>query len=280
MLNQQTNQSQNQTDKPISLNSENYYDSETDEQYQSPTFFKKFLACEAETMAEINGDYKPDFKKALLVGNYLHSYFESPEAHQKFIDDNQDELLSKRSPHGLLKEYKDANKMIDTLKDDNGFKQLYQGDKEVIVTGKIDNVPWKGKIDCLNLERGYFIDLKTTQDILKEYWNSEERIKESFVAKWNYQLQMYVYQELIHQTFGVWCEPYIVAVSKQDVPDKAIISIPNERLTEAELLIEREQPHIEDVRHGIVEPERCERCEYCRMTKKLGTIVSMDDLIQ
>lgn len=279
MLKQNQEQSNQTADKPISLNSENYYDLETDQQYQSPTFFKKFLACEAETMAEINGEYKPDFKKALLVGNYLHTYFESSEAHQKFIDDNQDELLSKRKPHGLLKEYKDADKMIDTLKDDEGFTQLYKGDKEVIVTGQIANVNWKGKIDCLNLDRGYFIDLKTTQDILKEYWNSETRTKESFIAHWNYQLQMYVYQQLIHQTFGAWCTPYIVAVSKQDVPDKAIISIPEDRLSESELLIEQEQSHIDDVKNGDVEPARCERCEYCRLTKKLGNIVSMDELI-
>ena len=90
---------------------------------------------------------------------------------------------------------------------------------------------------------------------------------------------MYVYQELIYQTFGVWCEPYIVAVSKQDIPDKQVFSIPENRLSEAQLLIEREQPHIEDVRQGRVEPARCERCEYCRLTKKLGEIVSMDDLI-
>lgn len=276
---------QNQTPKTTAknkqafLNSDNYYNSSTDLIYQSPTYFKKFLACEAETMAEIKGEYKPDFKDALLVGNYLHSYFESKEAHQKFIDENREEMYSKRKPYGLLGKYRIADSMIETLSNDEMFRKLYQGDKEAIVTGQIDNVDWKGKIDCLNLDRKYFIDLKTTRDIHKKYWNVEDHEWNSFVASWNYQLQMYVYQELIHQTFGVWCEPYIVAVSKQDVPDKAIISIPNERLTEAELLIEREQPHIEDVRHGRVEPTRCEHCEYCRLTKKLGEIVSMDDLI-
>lgn len=277
---------QNQTpkttvkNKQASLNSDNYYDNSTDLIYQSPTYFKKFLNCEAETMAEIKGEYKPDFKDALLVGNYLHSYFESKEAHQKFIDDNREEMYSKRKPYGLLGKYRIADSMIETLSNDEMFRKLYQGGKEVIVTGQIDNVDWKGKIDCLNLDRKYFIDLKTTRDIHKKYWNVEDHEWNSFVASWNYQLQMYVYQELIHQTFGVWCEPYIVAVSKQDVPDKAIISIPNERLTEAELLIEQEQPHIEDVRNGRVEPKRCERCEYCRLTKKLGEIVSMDDLIE
>lgn len=266
--------------KQAFLNSNNYYDSSTDLIYQSPTYFKKFLACEAETMAEIKGDYKPDFKDALLVGNYLHSYFESKEAHQKFIDDNQEEMYSKRKPYGLLGKYRIADSMIETLSNDEMFRKLYQGDKEAIVTGQIDNVDWKGKIDCLNLDRKYFIDLKTTRDIHKTYWNQETHKRENFIATWNYQLQMYVYQELIHQTFGVWCEPYIVAVSKQDIPDKQVFSIPENRLSEAQLLIEREQPHIEDVRCGRVEPTRCERCEYCRSTKKLSEIISMDDLIE
>ena len=266
--------------KQAFLNSNNYYDSSTDLIYQSPTYFKKFLACEAETMAEIKGEYKPDFKDALLVGNYLHSYFESKEAHQKFIDDNQEEMYSKRKPYGLLSKYKIADSMIETLANDEMFQKLYQGDKEVIVTGQIDNVDWKGKIDCLNLDRKYFIDLKTTRDIYKTYWDQETHKRESFIASWNYQLQMYVYQELIHQTFGVWCEPYIVAVSKQDIPDKQVFSIPDYRMEDAKTQIRLYQDHIEDVKAGRVEPTRCERCEYCRSTKKLSEIISMDDLIE
>ena len=261
----------------MALNRQNYYDSKTDLAYQSPTYFKKFLACEAETMAEIKGTYKPDYKKALLVGNYLHSYFESKESHEKFLKDNHDEITKKNG--NLLADYVKADAMIQALAGDDNFNQLYQGDKEVIVTGKIYGVDWKGKIDCLNLDRGYFIDLKTTQDIHKKYWSVEEHEWQPFIYSWNYQLQMYVYQELIHQQFGVWCEPYIVAVTKQDVPDKAMISIPDEKLSEAKLLIEQEQSHIEDVRHEIVEPKRCGTCEYCRSTKQLNEIISADDLI-
>ncbi len=280
MLTQQKIQN-NQTDKQISLNRDNYYDRTTDVLYQSPTFFKKFLSCEAETMAEINGEYKPPIdNKALLVGNYLHSYFESLEAHQQFIDEHKKEMFSKRKPFGLLSDYKKADGMIDTLKNDSNFKKLYQGQKETIVTGQIDGVSWKGKIDCLNLDRGYFIDLKTTQDIHKRYWNTKDREWESFIAHWNYQLQMYVYQQLIYQTFGVMCEPYIVAVSKEKVPGKAIVSISDKRLQEAEYQIDEVQEHIEDVKNGIVKPTRCERCDYCKSTATLNDIVDMDDLIE
>lgn len=263
------------------LNSKNYYDRNTDLQYQSATLFKSYLKCEAETQAELLGEWKPPESDALLVGNYLHSYFESPEAHQEFIETEGKSLVSKRGKtKGQLKsQYKLADNMIDALARDEGFCQLYQGDKEAIVTGEIFNVAWKGKIDCLDLDHKRFFDLKTSQDIHKSFWNSEAREKESFVAAYNYQLQMYVYRELIHQTFGIWCEPYIIAVSKQQYPDKAIISIPDYRLQEAEELIAERQERIEGVRRGEIKPHRCELCDYCRATKKLNEIVSMDELI-
>lgn len=127
---------------------------------------------------------------------------------------------------------------------------LYQGDKEVIVTGELFGVKWKGKIDCLNLERGYFIDLKTTAKLDKKYWNKQEHKWESFVAAYNYQLQMWVYQQLIKQTFGVVCQPYIVLCRKRKFLIKAIVSIPEYRIEEAEREIEMLQNHIELFKTG------------------------------
>ncbi|WP_187337344.1 PD-(D/E)XK nuclease-like domain-containing protein, partial [Lactiplantibacillus plantarum] len=44
-----------------------------------------FLACEAEALAELTGKWQPvRDAKALVVGNWLHSYFESKQAHEKF----------------------------------------------------------------------------------------------------------------------------------------------------------------------------------------------------
>ncbi|WP_129045032.1 PD-(D/E)XK nuclease-like domain-containing protein [Companilactobacillus metriopterae] len=259
------------------LNSQNYYDSDTDFKYLSATVFKDFEKCESKALAKLTGEFKEDNIKALLIGNYLHSYFESDEAHQEFIDKNSETMYTKKGT--LYKDYSIADQMINTLSSDDMFNNLYQGDKEVIVTGQINGVDWKGKIDCLNLERGYFLDLKTTQDIHKKYWNNETREWQSFVAEYNYPLQMYVYRELIHQQFNVWCNPYIIAVSKQEIPDKQIISIPNYRLENAKYEIEENQQRVIDVMNGITDPESCGQCEYCRQHKELKEIVSMDELL-
>ena len=68
-------------------------------------------------------------------------------------------MFSSRKPYGLLKDFQIAEQMIQRLKEEPAFMNLYKG-KEVIVTGQIENVNWKGKIDCLNLEDGYFVDIK------------------------------------------------------------------------------------------------------------------------
>ncbi|QHS19974.1 PD-(D/E)XK nuclease-like domain-containing protein [Lactiplantibacillus plantarum] len=259
----------------------NYYDRWTDQSFMSATWFKKFLACEAEALAELQGKWEPCMKStALVVGNWLHSYFESEEAHAKFVDEHPESISSRGPSKGhLKKDFKTAESMIEALSNDHDFNLLYQGDKEVIVTGEIAGYPWKGKIDCLNLKQGYFVDLKTTADIYKAYWNPETREKEPFVYAYNYPLQMAVYQELIKQQFGVTCKPYIVAVSKQDPPDKQAIDLPEYRLTNAMNQVLESQQHIQDVIKGEADPIQCGHCAYCRSTKKLESVVSADDLL-
>lgn len=259
----------------------NYYDLETDRQYMSVTWFKKFLTCEAEALAELAGKWRPPIdQKALVIGNWLHSYFESKEAHEKFKKEHSESISSRGATKGQLKaDFKVADAMIQSLADDHNFNLLYQGDKEVIVTGEIGGYPWKGKIDCLNLKQGYFVDLKTTKDIHQGYFSPEIHGKESFVYAYNYQLQMAVYRELIKQQYGVDCKPYIVAVTKQTPPDKQVIDFPEYRLTNAMEQVLNNQPHIQQVINGEQAPTGCDNCAYCRNIKRLDSVVSADELI-
>lgn len=277
---------QNSLTTLTTLTPSNYYSHETDKQYMSVSLFKNFLKCEAAALAELNDEWKPQSDPtALLVGNYVHSYFESEESHQNFINENQNVMFASRGKtKGQLKApYQIADKMIATLEHDKLFKAFYMpGDKEVIVTGEIGGYPWKGKIDSLRLKQDFFCDIKTTRDIYQKIWNEETRQKENFVESYGYYYQMAMYTELIRQTFHVDCQPFIFAISKQDPPDIAAIdfnsSNAQEKLDEAMQDILEKQPHIWNLIQGKEQPKRCEHCEYCRLTKHLRDFVHADEL--
>lgn len=217
---------------------------------------------------------------ALLVGNYLHTYFESPMAHTQFIEDNKSDIISKSGKTvGQPKApFKQAELMIQALDNDDFFKAVYKGDKEVPLTGEIDGLAWRGKLDCLNIENGYFVDLKTVDDIHKKHWNSSTRTWDNFIFDRQYIMQMAVYRELLKQKYGHDFEAFIFAVSKQDQPDKMAVRIDDYRYEEALEPIYRLQHRFEAVKNGEQKPDRCEQCDYCRMTKQLSGFVEVGDI--
>lgn len=265
----------------LTLTSSNYYSAEANRAYQSASVFKGFMQCEAAELAKLSGEWEPNQDPtALLVGNYLHSHFESPEAHQAFLNDHPEILATTGKNRGQPKApYQVADKMIATLEDDPVFNQIYQGKKELIITGEIGGVKWMGKLDCFADNHKYFADLKTTQDIHKRFWLDDDRRWASFIEAYNYPLQMAVYQELIRQTYDVEAMPIIVAVSKQEPPDKALVDIPQSLLDFWLDKVIELQPHIQAVKDGKELPTRCEQCEYCRATKKLSGITPLEELV-
>ena len=134
-----------------------YYSLESAKAYWSVSQVKRFKECEARALAELNGEWEDRRDKtALLVGNYVHSAFESREAHEAFIEENKESIFKKNG--SLYAPFETAESMINALATDKNFTALYQGEKEAAVTGEISGVEFKGKIDCLNIEHGYFVD--------------------------------------------------------------------------------------------------------------------------
>lgn len=275
------------TSKTIKLTKSNYYSHDTDFQYMSFSVFKDFEQCEAATLAKLKGDWEPTSDpKALLIGNYVHSYFESEQAHADFISANHKAMMTnpnKKEPDGHLRaEYKIADKMIKALSEDDFFNYVYApGDKEVIVTGELFGHQWKGKIDSLCLDRGYFCDLKTVDDFHKGHWNQELRQKVNFVEDRGYHMQAAIYQELIRQTFDVDCQPYIFGVSKQPIPDKIAISFDGDGqflMQSALEKIKTDQDRFWRVLMGEEKPKRCSKCEYCRQSKQLAGFTEVSSI--
>lgn len=262
----------------MNLNKKNYYSNEADWQYMSVSQFKDFQKCEAATLAKLKGDWQPTSNPvALLVGNYVHSYFESEEAHEEFIQENKTSILKKdgkeRSDFLLAKE------MIATLKNDDFFDFIYQGEKERIVKQELYGVPWKARIDCLNVDKGYFIDLKTTRQLDKRYWSKKYGRYVSFVEEYGYILQMGIYKQLLEFELNKEVTPYIFAVTKETPPAKAAIKIHPSRYEYEFRLVEEQLPHILKVKSGEEKPRYCGNCEYCRLAKRVQGFIEIEELL-
>ena len=71
----------------------------------------------------------------------------------------------------------------------------------------------------------------------------------------------------------------IVAVSKEKVPDREILKVDEEWLAQGLERLRADIVEVWDVINGKREPKKCGHCDYCRSQKRLGVVVSLDDLI-
>lgn len=272
------------------LTQENYYEDKT---YLTNSRLKRYQQCQAKALAVDTGEWVEDRDETpLLLGNYVHSYFESQEAHEQFLTENGDKLLAKtgKNKGNLKADFAVGDKMIGSLKNDDGFANLYDGfpdddvKKEMIVFGEIEGVPVKGKLDSVNVSRGYFVDLKTMKSIYSEEWNAELRKRVPAVVNnvlgFGYHGQLALYRELLKQMTGREFRPYIVAVSKENVPDKDILKIDEEWLDEGLNKLKTDIVEVWAVIQGRQEPKKCGHCDYCRSKKKLDAVVSLNELIE
>lgn len=253
------------------LTDDNYYSNEADREYMSVSMYKLFKKCEKQAMAKLEGVYQFPSNEALLVGSYVHSFNDGTI--EQFKKENPSMFSTRGETKGQLKaNFKTADNMINALKEDSTCMKFLDGEKEVIVTGELFGVKWKAKVDCLNLEKGFFSDLKTTQGIHKKYDGL------TFIEKYGYIEQMAVYRELIKQQFDKDLIPYIVAVEKNDNPLKAVIRVDENytkpKLEEIEFTLNR----IMDVKNGKEKPIGCGQCDYCRSINKVTQILTINEL--
>ena len=248
----------------ISLTSENYHTTTANNDYWSVSLFKAFDKCEASGLAMVRGEYEQEQTASLLVGSYVDAYVSGTQT--AFIEQHP-EIFNSRT--GELKaDYRKADELIRTIESQPLMVEYLTGEKQTIMSAELFDVPWKIKIDVHGGNR--IVDLKTVKDFEPLYKEGFGRV--SWIEYWGYDIQGAIYQK-IEQIASGRTEPlpfYIVAVTKEKVPDVAVIQIPQHVLDTALKVVESKIDRFDLVKHGDIEPNRCGKCDYCKRTKKLA----------
>ena len=250
------------------LNKDNYYTHEMNERYWSASLIKDFMDCEARALATLRGEYVRPSSTALLVGSYVDAHFEGPAAQTEFMQ-NHPEIFNSRT--GALKaDYTKADEMIARAESDPVFTEYLTGEKQTIMTGKIFGFDFKAKFDVY-LPGKRIVDLKTVRDLKPIYKPGQGRL--NFAAAWNWPLQMAIYQAIE----GNRLPCYLAVITKEDPPTLELVQIPQEMLDAELSYLQFKLPRFDAIRQGIIEPNRCEDCAFCRQTKKLTGPRSLAD---
>ena len=246
------------------LTNKNYFSLENQRRYWSVSQFKAFDKCEAAAMAEIKGWYKREETTALLVGSYVDAWF-SGEMDDFLLEHSN--IISART--GELKaDYRHADTIIDTIEVQPVMMDYLTGNKQEIRTAELFGVPWKIKMDVY-LPNERIVDLKVVKDFNKIYKEGYGMI--SWIQYWGYDIQGAVYQK-VEQLSSGRKKPlpfYIAAATKEKIPDVDLIQIPQHILDAALKVVESKIDRFDLVKHGEIEPNRCETCEFCKTTKIL-----------
>lgn len=251
------------------LTSENYHTRRMNSRYWSVSQFKAFDRCEAAALAELKGEYEREETTALLIGSYVDSYFSGEQ--ERFVADHP-EIFNKRT--GELKaEYRHADYIIERIKE-SGLSNFLAGSLQEIRTAQLFGSLWKIKMDVLGEDR--IVDLKVVKDMGDVYedgfgWRD-------FIAYWGYDVQGAIYQK-VEQISSGREKPlpfYLAVATKEKEPDLRLIHIGQEALDTALKTVESKIDRFDLVKLGLIEPERCEKCEYCRRTRQIYGWIEYD----
>lgn len=251
------------------LSGNNYYSRENALKFMSASQFKSFIECEAKALAEIKGEFKRETTSAMLIGSYVDAWFEGTLEQFK---ETHTEIFTQKGT--LRAEFSQANELIARVQKDEKFMAYMGGEKQKIFTGNIAGVDFKGKLDSY-IKGKCIVDLKTCKDF-EPVWKNHKKM--SFVEAYGYDIQLAIYQELVRQSTGERLPVYICAVTKEKVPNIEVVGIDQVRLDECLELVKTNAPHYQDVKLGKAEPTRCNKCDYCKSTKKIEHPISYLEL--
>lgn len=254
--------------KAEELNDSNYFSAEMSMKYFGHTQYLDFSKCEAKALAIAKGEYAQPLTDALLSGLYVDAHFTGNA--NAFVS-HHPEMFKK---DGTLKaQYEKVNRAIERAERDDMFMKYISGVPQKIMTGKLFGYDWKIKIDAFH-EGKAIVDLKCMKDFEPVFVEGKGRV--SFVEGWGYDYQAAIYQAIVKDVTGERLPFIIAGVTKQDPSDIGLFEVPQYMIDSCLKVIEQTIDRYAGIKAGDVEPVRCEKCDYCRDTKVLNSIKTVE----
>jgi hypothetical protein len=252
----------------MTLTAENYFSPEADQYYIGSTQIKRFQECEAKALAVVRGEWKEEVTPAMLIGSYVDAHFSGT------LDKFKEETPDIFTKSGELKaDYQFAEYIIKRIERDEMFMRYLSGEKQKILTGEIEGIPVKVKIDDYHKDK-VIVDLKVLKDFSPIWVPGQGHV--NFVEYWGYDQQGAIYQEVERQNrnYSNTKLPFFLAAATKEKPepDICIFAIPQERLDFCLEVVRSNIRRYAQIKKGEIPPTRCEKCDYCRATKKLTEV--------
>ena len=252
------------------LTEKNYYGEKANLQYMSASQFKDFLKCPAMAMAKLKGDYAPDKSRALLLGSYVDEMLTGTESSQaKFITENYDELFKRGgAPYADVAQ---AQETIERIKKQPHMMHYLSGKHQVIMTGEIEGVPFKIKMDSFD-PKEYITDFKYMASL------RSPNLFTPMVEYWGYDIQAACYQEVVYQNIGKRLPFYFDVATKEKPAHLALGQISQWNIDKAMETVRANIVRFQKIKTGELEADRCEDygCDYCTSTKIITEAIDTD----
>ena len=247
------------------LTKDNYFE---DNYYMSTSKWKRFNECEEKGLAP----YPPP-SDDMLIGSYVDAWVEGTL--DQFKQDHPEIISSRGKTKGQLKAgFKQADEIIEYMKSRDTIMQFLSDEKQRIMVGEIEGVPTKIMMD--NYSKGIAInDLKIMRSITNRQGDYID-----FVSMWGYDYQGAIYQEIVRQNTGETLPFFLIAITKEEPINSAIINIPQEILDTALETVKSSISRYYSIMKGELQAEGCGKCSVCIQKRKDVPIISFYDLIE
>lgn len=254
----------------MKLTEATYYGAEANTQYMSVSQFKDFLKCPAMAMAKIRGEYVPEKSRALLLGSLVDEMLTGDEKSQaKFLSENRDELFKKNGdPYADVAQ---AMETVERVRKQPLMMHYLSGEHQVIMTGEIEGVPFKIKMDSFNPEE-YITDLKYMASL------RSPNLFTPMIEYWGYDLQAACYQEIVYQNTGKRLPFFFDVATKEKPAHLAVGHISQWNIDKAMETVRSNIVHFQKIKAGEIQPDRCEDygCDFCTSTKIITEAIDTD----